>query len=77
MADIAQLVGGGLHEESLVVDGVTSLSHRIYGIHDSGRSHAAPCSPGRGQDGDPKVAGRLVVALHGHVEDGVGDGSIE
>ena len=74
MADVAELVGGGLDAEAVVVDGGIPLSHRVELV----AQEDGPLRLVRLEetvDGDPELTSGLGGAGRGHVEDGLGNGA--
>jgi hypothetical protein len=74
MADVVELVGGGLDAEAVVVDGGVSLSHGVKLVtQEDGPLRLVHLE--EAINGDPELASRLGGGGCGHVEDGLGDGA--
>jgi hypothetical protein len=76
LVDVAQLVGGGLHAVAVVVDCGVPLSQRMeFMTQEDGPWCLVRLE--QGDDGGSQRAGRLGDAIHGHVEDGLRNGSVD
>jgi hypothetical protein len=72
MADVAELFGGGLDAETVVVNGGISLSHGVKLVtQEDGPLRLVHLE--EAINGDPELASSLGGGGRGHVEDGLGD----
>jgi hypothetical protein len=76
VADVAELVGGRLDAEAVVVNGGFSLSH---GVELLAQEDGALRLVGLEEaiNGDPELAGSLVGGRRGHVKHSLGDGAVD
>jgi hypothetical protein len=69
-------VSGLLHLLTVVGDREIALSHGVEGVTQVDRSQR-PIGLEVVGDRDPQIASCLILAAHGEVEDGIGDGAVE